>query len=344
MQCNADQLTAHLQRKLMPVYLITGDEPLFIQECADAVRKTAHAQGFSERRVMTVESGFDWAELYNATRSLSLFSERRLLELRLPTGKPGEAGAKVLVELASDPPADMLLLVTTGKLDRQQRETKWAKALGNAGALVTVYPIEAPQLPGWIARRMRARGLKPGPGMAELLAHYMEGNLLACAQEIDKLVMLRGQSELGVDDIENMLCDNARFNVFGLADTCLRGEARAVVRILKSLRAEGVAPVLVLWALAREVRELVRMSQGVEAGQSVPQVIEAHRVWQRRKPLVRQALTRQPARRWQALLAQAARVDRVIKGRQSGDAWRELQCLALEIAGVRTLSDQAASA
>lgn len=338
MQIYANQLEAQLKRALAPIYLLSGDEPLLLEECCAAIRRAAQAQGCAERQVLTVEPGFDWNGLYASTQSLSLFAERRLIELRLPTGKPGEAGAKFLTQMAAAPPPDIVLLIVAGKLDKQARAAKWVQALEGAGVAVTVYPVEAEQLPAWITQRMSRHGLKPGPGVAELLAHHMEGNLLAAAQEIEKLALLLGRGEVSLDDIEGNLGDNARFSVFTLADACLRGGAAAILRILNSLRAEGVEPVLVLWALAREARSLAQMSFQVAAGRAVAQVLEAQRVWARRRPLVGNALARGRPGYWHALLSRAARTDRVIKGRLPGDAWRELQCLALALGGVKVSS------
>jgi DNA polymerase-3 subunit delta len=336
MQLSVDQLVAHVQRTLAPVYLVYGEEPLLIQEAADRIRDAARAQGFAERQVFSVEAGFDWPALTSSTQSLSLFAERRVIELRLPTGKPGETGTKALVALADQTSPDTLLLVLCGKLERAQRETKWFKALDGAGVVVPIYGFERAQLPRWITARFAARGLKAGAGVAELLAHHMEGNLLAAAQEIDKIAMAFGAgATVSVDDIEDSLCDNARFNVFGLADTCLRGEAAAVTRMLAGLRAEGGEPVLILWALAREVRELAQMADEVARGRPLAGVIEARRVWPKRRALVTQALQRLPARAWPQLLQRAARVDRVIKGRRAGQVWQELECLALALTGTR---------
>lgn len=336
MQISTEQLGNHLRRGLASLYLVYGDEALLVREAVDAIREKAQAQGYAERQLMSVEPGFDWNGLIASSRSLSLFSERRLLELRLPTGKPGEAGAKALAELAADPPADTLLLVVCGKLDKAVRASRWVEAIESVGVAVAAYPIETAQLPGWIARRLQAKGLKPGPGVAQLLAYHMEGNLLACDQEIEKLALLHGPSEINVGDIEGALSDSARFTVFGLADAALKGEARAAARILESLRAEGVEPVLVLWALAREIRELARLAARVAAGEPEERALEAGKVWSRRRPLVKQALKRLKAPEWFGFLRQAARVDRVIKGRAHGDAWRELQALALAVAGLKT--------
>lgn len=335
MQISPDQLSNHLKRGLAPVYFVYGEEILLVEESCRAIREAARAAGYAERQVLTVESGFDWNGLFASLQSLSLFSERRIVELRLPTGKPGETGAKILAEIAAQPPADVVFLVTCGKLEKATRESRWARALEGAGVAVPVYPLEAAQWPAWIRRRMETQGMKPGPGVVDLLAHLMEGNLLACAQEIDKLVMRRGGGEIGLDDIEGNLSDNARFNVFGLADASLRGEAAAVDRILDSLRGEGVEPVLILWALVREIRELAQMARLVAAGQPAARAMDARRVWAKRKPLVGAALKRLPPDAWQSLLQRAARADRILKGRGAGDIWQELQCLALGMCGLK---------
>lgn len=334
MQLNPDQLAAHLKRGLARVYLVSGDEPLAAQESADAIRAAARAAGFHERKVYTVESGFDWAALYADARSGSLFAERRLIDLRLPTGKPGEEGGRTLAELAADPGPDVVLLVTTGRLDKQARAARWVAALERAGVAITVYPVDAKQLPAWIERRMRARGLKPGRGVSEMMAHYTEGNALACAQEIEKLAML-GLQEVGTDDIAGNLGDNARFSVYALADAVLSGEAAVILRVLRRLKAEGEAPALVSWALVQEIRQLARMSGAIAAGRPEARVVEEFRVWQRRKPLVRKALGRAGSKEWQALVRAAARADRVVKGREAGEAWLELERLALRAGGLR---------
>lgn len=344
MPLNADQLVANLKRGLAPVYFVHGDEPLLVAEAADAIRAAAVAAGFSERQVLTVESGFDWNSLRASAQNLSLFSERRLIELHLPTGKPGETGAQQLVQYAATPPPDTLLLVIAGKLEKATRESRWAKALDAAGAMVIAWPIEAAQFPGWIARRMLARGLKPGAGVAELLAYHMEGNLLACDQEIEKLAMRWGATPgaapraVAVEEIEGALSDNARFSVFQLGDAALKGEARAVARMLESLRTEGVEPLLVLWALTREARTLASLSLRTAAGESAEQALASAHVWSRRQPLMRQALKRLAPDAWLAILQRAARIDRVIKGRASGDAWRELRILTLAMSGVAPIS------
>ncbi len=340
MQINAEQLSNHLKRGIAPVYFVYGEETLLVEESCRAIREAATNAGYLDRQLFTAESGFDWNGLFAGTQSLSLFAERRLIELRLPTGKPGEAGAKILAEIATHPSADTVLLVMAGKLEKAVREAKWAKALEAAGVAVIAYPLEPAQWPAWIRRRMEAKGLEPGPGVVELLTHLMEGNLLACAQEIDKFSLQFGTGEVGLDDIEGNLGDNARYNVFALVDASLRGEAAVVERILSSLRGEGVEPILVLWALAREARELAQMASLVAGGQPVTRVLETRRVWAKRKPLVGSALKRLSPPATQNLLLRAARTDRILKGRASGDVWQELQCLALSMSGLQASTCQ----
>jgi DNA polymerase-3 subunit delta len=330
----ANQLEAQLQRTLAPAYLLTGDEPLQLEECRDAIVRAARVAGFTERSLYAVETGFDWNELFRSSQSLSLFSEKRILDLRLPGGKPGEKGARVLEQMAAEPPADTLLIVSCGKLEKAVRESKWAKAIDKAGVTVAVYPVDAKQYPAWIARRLQARGVRADRDVIGLLAHHYEGNQLACAQEIDKLAMTFGDRPVQLADVEGVLADQARFDVFGLADSCLAGDVQTIPRILAGLKGEGTEPVLVLWALVREIRALAAMAAAVAGGQSAAAVLEQARVWPKRRPLVGKALTRHRATAWQDLLARAARTERVVKGRSRGDSWREIECLALGMGGL----------
>jgi DNA polymerase-3 subunit delta len=310
-----------------------------IDEAVRAVRDAAVNAQF-EREVVNVEPGFDWNAFYASLQSGSLFSTRRLVELRLPTGKPGDAGGKILTELSQSPSNDVVLMLRCGKLDRAVRATKWAKAFEAAAVTVQVYPLDTAQLPAWIGRRMRAAGLTPGPGVAERLAYHVEGNLLAGAQEIEKLALQFGASEIGLDDIEGVLGDNARYSVYALADACLRGARTDIVRILRNLQAEGEAPALVCWSLVREIRTLAKLAAEVAAGARLEQVLDAHReiVWAKRRALVTQALKRGNVKVWRALLQQAARADRIVKGRAAGEPWQTLECLALAMGGTRLAS------
>jgi DNA polymerase-3 subunit delta len=334
MRLNANQLGRHLEQGLAPLYLISGDEPLLVDEACAAVRARARALGY-ERQVATVEAGFDWHDFAAALSSPSLFATRSLHELRLPTAKPGDTGAKMLVRLAELSPPDTVLLVITGKLDKATQQSKWASALEDAGVHVQIWPLEPARLPEWIAERLRTRGLKAEPAVAELLAQYTEGNLLAAAQEIDKFALLFGEGAIRLADVRDDLSDDTRFTVYGLADACLAGDAAGMLRILTRLRTEGTEPILALWALAREARALTQMALLLADGKSEAAVMQTFRVWQQRKTLVGRALKRLSARQCLGLLVRAAQVDKVLKGRASGDGWHELELLALAFCGVR---------
>jgi DNA polymerase-3 subunit delta len=334
-----EQLSAHLDRQLAPVYVVSGDEPLQAAEACDAIRAAARKRGCDERLVFNVEPGFEWNALLQARDSLSLFAERRLVELRLPTGKPGEAGGKVLQEYAARPAADDVLLVICGKLDRDAQRGKWYGALEQAGAAVQVWPPTAAQLPAWIERRMRSRGLKPDTEAVALLAERVEGNLLACAQEIEKLLLLHGPGTVDGAAVAAAVADSARYSVYDLADRAVAGDAAAVSRILRGLQSEGEEPTLVLWALAREVRALAGMAEEIRRGAAPEQVLARRGVWESRKAPVRGALKRHSVPGLQRLLCRAARADRSIKGLAQGNVWDELLQVALGLSGVAVLQE-----
>lgn len=328
MRLDAAQLSAQVQQRLAPVYLISGDDPLLVEECCAQVRQHAQAAGY-ERTPLMVESGFDWNSLFADMYSPSLFSPRALYEVRIPNGKPGETGAGILTQLAQKPPPHTILLVVAPKLDKAALSTKWVEALEAAGALVQVWPLDAARLPDWIERRLHASGVAAEPGVSQLLAHHMEGNLLAAAQEIDKLALLFPDQTIRAEDVVEGLSDNSCFTVFNWVDACLAGDASDMRRKLARLRTEGVEPILLLWAAAREFRAMAQMSQAIKAGKGEAAVLAQFHVWSTRKPIVTRALRRLPAGRWLGLVVQAARADRVLKGRQQGDIWHELERLGL---------------
>ncbi|GMR17665.1 MAG: DNA polymerase III subunit delta [Gammaproteobacteria bacterium] len=337
MKLYLNQFASHLASQLAPVYLVGGDEPLLVDECCAAIRDRAIAQGYTDREVLNVETGFDWNKLSSSGQSLSLFGGQRLLELRLPTGRPGDAGAKALTSWTEDLPEDTVLLVIAGKLDQDILRTKWAKSLEKAGAVLRIFPPEPGELPGWITQRMRKQGLQADKGVAEQLAYHFEGNLLALSQEISKMA-LSTQGAISVADLEDQLNDSARFSVFRLVDVCLQGDASNVQRILGRLEKEGVAPVLVLWALVREIRSLATMAQEIAGGRHQSEVFKAHRVWAKRQGLLKKGLDRLRPGQWLTLLQRASRTDRVIKGRAMGNKWQELEGLGLAICGVVPLA------
>ena len=345
MQLTPDKLAAHLARQLAPVYFISGDEPLRVMEAADAVRAAARGQGYDEREVLTVQTGFDWDSLLAGAGNLSLFSQRRLIELRLPTGKPGDAGARALRAYSEQLPEDTLLLITAGKLESTARKSKWVQALDRAGVVVFVWPLNAREFNGWVQQRMRQRGLDATPEAVALLADRVEGNLLACMQEIDKLYLLQDGGVVDAEAIMSLVGDNARYDVYGLVDSALSGDGSRSVRILQGLCAEGLAPQVVVWALARELRQLAAMQALVEGGKSIQQVLSQYRIWpDARKTLLGRALVRLPLVKCRAMLQQCALIDRVSKGQAAGKVWDELLQLTLQLAGTPVLSDTARTA
>jgi len=350
MRLRAEQLEGHLEQAkkkgLASLYLISGDVPLLVQEAADSVRQQARAAGCVERIVLEAERGFDWQTLLQESSGMSLFAEQRLIELRLPSAKPGDAGSKALqayVEQVSVAASggDVLLLVA-GKIEKQSQKSKWFKALDKVGIIVQFWPLEGQQLLGWVDQRLRSRGLQGDREVVKLLAERGEGNLLACAQEVDKLQLLYTDGagsvvQIDVAAVMNAVVDSARYDVFGLVDSALLGDVSRVNRIVAGLRAEGTEPVVILWALTRELRLLIDITMAMAVGGSLSAQLARLRVWDKRKPMVSAGVQRlsQPALR--AMLARSARLDRVIKGKATGNVWDELLQLALMMAGVRPL-------
>ena len=342
MQLKPEQIDTHLGKQLAPIYFISGDEPLRVMEAADAIRVAARGQGYDERDVLTVQAGFDWGSLMSEAGNLSLFSQRRVIDLRLPTGKPGAEGSKALRAWAERPPDDTLLLITAGKLDPSARKGKWVQALDKAGVVVFVWPLKGAEFNAWVAQRMRQRGLQPTADAVTLLSERVESNLLACVQEIEKLYLLQGEGEVDAGDILTLVADNARYDVFGLLDSTLAGKAARSVRILQGLQAEGLVPQIVIWALSRELRQLTAIAAAVASGQPVQAVLSQYRVWPaERKSIVAAALRRLSVKQCGALLQHCARVDRISKGRGAGNAWDELLQLTLNLAGHQALPDTA---
>lgn len=333
MQLRNEQLETHLRQQLLPVYLLSGDEPLQMQEAGDAVREAARRQGYSEREVLDQAGGFDWSSLASAAESLSLFGEKRLLELRLNSAKLGTEGGKSLVAFCERPAIDTILLITLPKLERAQANSKWYKAVDALGVVVQIWPVEGRRLIPWIEQRLRRVGLIPDTGVVEMLADRVEGNLLAASQEIEKLLLLYGQGVVTPERLIEAVADSARFDIFNLVDTLLAGDISKGLRILQGLKGEGVAPPVVLWAISREIRLLAEMAFEVRLGGGVNQVMANHRVWERRKPILGKALQRQVSH-WQGLLTVCAHADKAIKGLDSADPWLLFQQLSRGMAGL----------
>lgn len=325
------QLSEHLHNDLAPAYLLSGDEPLQVMEAADAVRAAARAQGFSERLVFHCERGFDWNQVLNEADSLSLFGDRRLIEVRIK-GKPDAAAARALVDFLARSAADACLLAVSGALERAQTQAKWMQTFKRQGVLLRLWPVDADRLPQWIHGRMRARGVQPSREAVSVLAERVEGNLLAAAQEIDKIALLAGGGRVDDQQVVAAVADSARFNVFGWVDAVLAGDASRAVRMAQGLRAEGTAPNLLIWALARELRALAVMAAKLGVAGGIAQVLTQARVWDRRKPLLQAVLQRHSAGALRRFLSRCNCLERTAKGQAAGNVWDELIQLSLCVA------------
>jgi DNA polymerase-3 subunit delta len=328
-----NQLPAQVARALAPLYLVCGDEPYQLGEAARLVREGARAQGFDEREVLDADAGFDWGGLAAVADSLSLFSTRKLIDLRILTPKLGKEGGEAIRAYCARPCPDNLLLMVAPTLDRKELETQWAKAVDAAGAIVQVWPLKGRELVQWLWDRLNRVGLRPGPGVAELLAERSEGNLLAAVQEIEKLGLLREPGPLALDDLLGNLADNARFDLFALTDAALAADRVRTQRVLQVLHAEGTASTLVLWALAREIRMLAEAAAARARRAPIAAVLASHKVPRMREPSVERALQRLSPTLLQDLLHQCAEADLAIKGLDPRDPWHQLAAIADALAG-----------
>ena len=337
MKLQPARLEQQLRESLAPVYVVSGDEPLLTGEACDHIRQTARQQGFEERQVFTADNGFDWSQLLEAGASLSLFASQRLIELRLNSLRPGERGIQALLDYQARPPAGNLLLVSLPRLDGPARRAKWIKTLQDSPQVqfIQIWPVEPAQLPRWIGQRLARAGLQATPDAIELLAGRVEGNLLAAVQEIEKLKLLAPEQPVSLNTIQASVAESARYDVFGLVSCLLAGQASHGLQMLYGLRAEGSEPPVVLWALARELRQLATLSLQQARGNSATQLIAQIRppLPEKHQQLLARALPRHDSAGWNRLLLQAQQVDACIKGQSPGDAWTGLAGLCLGLAG-----------
>jgi DNA polymerase-3 subunit delta len=334
MRLRPDQIQNQLNKELSTIYLVSGDESLLVQESCDSIRQHCRKQGFS-REVLHVETGFDWNELLASANAMSLFSERKLIELRMPTGKPGDAGGKALTEYAANASPDNVLLIICNKLESSSTRTKWYKNIEAAGCTIQCWPIDAKQLPQWISQRLNRAGLKASSEAIDMLAQRVEGNLLAAVQEIEKLRLYTDNDVIDIDTITNAVADNARYDMFGMIDRALEGDASASLRMLRGLKAEGSEPPVLLWALSRELRTLYQCAEQIEQGNGVDRVFQNMRIWDKRKGITKKALSRLGTKKLQQLLNSAYRIDEAVKGMSKENGWDLLEQLIATLAGAR---------
>lgn len=333
MNLNPTNLGAQLARSLAPAYFVYGDEPLLVDESLDQIRAAARRQGFDERESHVVsDTRFNWVRLQSGLNNLSLFSMRKIVEVRLVTGKPGVEGSAAIIEVLDNLSPDMLWIFSAPKLDRSTASSKWVKALQGKAVCVEVRPLPPERLPVWIGQRMQAAGLTCDAEAIQILADRVEGNLLAAQQEISKLVLLSQGRRVSADLVRQSTADGARFDVFQLADAALARDVPRAVRILNGLRQEGIAPVLTLWALVREINALVAVWIRMDQGTPLSRAMNDAGVWRVRQDLVARALRGRSEPGIRRLLAGAARADLVVKGARPGLPWNTLLELVLLIA------------
>ena len=322
MKLQSNQLSSHLLKSLASCYLVTGDEPLLVDEALDSIREGARARGFTSRELHVAIAGFDWNSLTASTGNLSLFAEQRIVELRLPTGKPGKVGSQAIIDLVGQSDSDLLFIVTGPKLDRSSSASKWAKTIDKKGVSLPLWPIDVRELPGWIANRMRAAGLQPDRDAVTLIADRVEGNLLAAQQEIEKLRLILGAGKVSAEAVEKAVANSSRYDVYKLTDAALAGDANRSVKILGGLRAEGVEPVIVMWALTRELRTLATLDDVIRQGGDLGGAMQKTGVWRNRQGLVRSCIGRHKHGDFHKMLKATGRADAAAKGQSAGNPWQ----------------------
>ena len=328
MKLTLETLRAHLAGEPARAYLVSGDEPLLVGEAADAIRARAKRAGFDEREVFFIERVADWDAVRAAANNLSLFGSRKLIELRLPSGKPGVGGANAIVDLLAHASPDNVYLMLTGKLEREQNSSAWVKAFESTGAWVTAWPVELARLPQWLRARAATLELDIDDDAVRFIVERTEGNLLAAQQELEKLRLIAPDKRKRVDlaMVQASIGESARFDVFQLGEAALGADVPRALRILAGLRSEGVEPTLALWSIAREIRNVWGTTQEGAA-----------RGWQKPSAALENAKRRAAKLPYARLAARTSRADRMIKGQQRGDAWDEMALMIVEFAGRRAL-------
>lgn len=317
-----------------PAYLVCGDEPLLTGECADHLRLMLRKEGFSEREVLHVDGHFQWQQLLDAASMLSLFSEQKIIELRLSSSKLNKQAAEVLISYLKNPPPDYVLLILSPKIDGNSKKSAWFKTLQSVAQLFEIWPVPLDKLPQWISERAKVLGIQLTRDALQLLGDRIEGNLLAARQELDKLALLYPNQQIDVEQVSNAVSDSSRFDLFALTDAALAGQSSRSIKILHVLQQEGTESSLVIWALARETRLLLALQAGLAAGESPDQLYRKHGIWGARKQPLLRAAQRLSSRQLHRILHTLAEADRAIKGLSAAEPWLLLRDSSLQLAGL----------
>ncbi len=327
MDLNVQQLNDHLDKTLAPVYLVSGDEPLQIEESLTQIRAKARDQGYVERQVLYVERSFDWSQMTEQSSNMSLFGDKKILELRLPTGKPGTPGGKALQQYCERLPEDVLLIIQSGKVEKATLKSKWVQAISQAGVFMRIWPLTGTDLVRWVQVRLKLEELADDRQAAEYIASRVEGNMLAAAQEIEKMALLAIDND-NSDSSQPWVSSQTKYNVFDLVDTILSGQRGKVIRILGQLQRESFAPNLVLWGLAELLRAVIYTSTQ-KRGRS--KGVQNAFYYNKRNQLGVHA-NKFNREQLYTLLMKCGQVDQMIKDRATGDVWQSFTDVALKLA------------
>ncbi|MCK4703970.1 MAG: DNA polymerase III subunit delta [Gammaproteobacteria bacterium] len=330
MNVRPDQLKSVLKKQLYPVYLVSGDEPLQQMESLDVIRSFLRDEDYAEREVLDVDAQFDWQRLMDEAANMSLFATRRIVELRLPSGKPGRQGSQVLKDYLSRPPEDTVLIVNAGKVDGNAKKSAWFKAIEQNGLVVQCWPVPVDKLTGWLQQRFKKRDMDADNEVLAYVSQHVEGNLLAADQEIEKLYLLLGPGKISYADVAEAVTSQSRYNVFELVDVLLSGNVKRAIKVVAGLKAEGVVPVVVNWALAKDIRLLAKVAQD---SSSVDFNLKRSGVWQSRVALFKSCLSRHTQRSFHIMLKRCAHIDAASKGLLDSNVWDDIESLCVRLAG-----------
>lgn len=333
MKLHQQQLSQHLSKSLAPIYLLMGDEIVLANEALDLLRKAAEQQAYAEKISFVVTQHFDWGQLQEAAQSLSLLSQKQIIELQLPTGKPGTQGSKALMSYASAPSPDKLLLIRSCKLDQASQKSKWFSVIEKVGVVIVIASLDPSQLKIWLQQHLSAAKLKVDQEGLQCLIDRTEGNLLAAKQAIIHLSLLYGEATLTTQQIATTVSNNYQFSIYECVDSALLGQADRAYKMMLHLQQSGLEPTLMLWALTREIKLLASMAWAIQNGQTIGAVMQAHRVWDKRKPIISHALNQHATPALEELIIQAQAIDCTIKGARKGNVWQSLQQLLLALSG-----------
>ncbi|MFT7687309.1 MAG: DNA polymerase-3 subunit delta [Candidatus Azotimanducaceae bacterium] len=337
MKVYPDKLAAHFSKGNSALYIVSGDEPLLVQESCDVVRASLKKKGFVERDLYHVDGSFDWEEVLFSVNSMSLFAEQKLIELRIPKGKPSDVGVNALLEFAESSPKDTCMLLVLPKLDKKVQNAAWFKSLEAKAAYIQIWPIELSNLPRWVNERFAQNGLRAEPDAVTALIDRVEGNLLAAAQEIDRLRLITSDNRVSADLVIDGVSDNARYDVFGLIDAAVGQDVDRTLKVIQGLRAENTELMFLTAMLSKELRTLLSMSQAMREGQGIEAVLQSYRVWAKRKNVVGRCLQKRSFDVLQRCLQWIGKIDQQLKGMQDGNPWDEMERLVLFLAGRRVL-------